>query len=248
MHCARFAENVWRLDNNILLNKDVVKRIQVELETFFADNMNTIDKSLLGDTFKAYARSVCISQKVYLNKKGKTRLDEKLMEIKELERQFENTKNKDIKNVVVENEHCKNVKILHRQHRKLCMHDRTFSNIVNKQLARILAETREQKTLVGKMVDKDGKVIDDLKGRLHIFSTYYTYLFKSLELSLEDIQSFLDRTELPCLSEQHRKHLDVGITYLDIEKAILWMKLEKTPGLDGLTVEFYKTFREDVIL
>lgn len=39
--------------------------------------------------------------------------------------------------------------------------------------------------------------------------------------------------------------LDADITYSEIEKAILQMKLGKNPELDGFTVDFYRTFREE---
>lgn len=41
-------------------------------------------------------------------------------------------------------------------------------------------------------------------------------------------------------------HLENQITSLEIETAIQQMKSGKAPGLDGLTTEFYKTFKTEL--
>lgn len=79
---------------------------------------------------------------------------------------------------------------------------------------------------------------------MNIFSSYYSDLHKSLEPPLEDVYSFLDKINLPCFLEEHKEQFDVGLLMERLKKAILQMKLGKTPGLDGLTVEFYRTFRD----
>lgn len=67
---------------------------------FFSANKDTTDKILLWETFKAYARGVCITPKAYLNRKRKTLLDERLVEIRALERKYEWTNSKDMKNEI----------------------------------------------------------------------------------------------------------------------------------------------------
>lgn len=67
------------------------------------------------------------------------------------------------------------------------MHDRIFFK-PNKQLARVLADRKEQNSLVGMMIDEDGKIVKDLVGKLNIFASDNTNLYKYLDPSLEYIK------------------------------------------------------------
>lgn len=121
-------------------------------------------------------------------------LAKKLKEIKELEKKFERTNNKDIKKELKTNI----FKMLDAtQASREIMYARQklfeYRDKPNKQPARVLAETRGQTWLAGKMVNKAAKIVDILKKKLNVFSTYYTDLFKSVELFFEDIQSFLEK-------------------------------------------------------
>lgn len=51
---------------------------------------------------------------------------------------------------------------------------------------------------------------------------------------------------LPSISEDYRIGLDKEFTYFEIEEEIMRMKFGKSPGLDGFSVEFYRTFRNEI--
>lgn len=108
-----------------------------------------------------------------------------------------------------------------------------------------MAGRKEQNSVVGMMIDEDGKLVKDLESKLNIFASYYTKLYKSLEPTLENINRFLDMVHL--LLEEYKSHLDADIIHLENERAILHLKVGKFPGLDGLTVELYRAFKDDLI-
>lgn len=170
---------IWRLDNNILLNKDVVNRIRVELEVFLSINKTTTDKAIFWDTLKAYVREVCISQKAYLNKKRKTLLDEKLEEIRELEQQYELTNNKDIKNKMEIKNFVKTVDATQAVRDVMCAQQNIieYRDKPNKHLGRVLADRKEQYSFTETMINKEGQIVKDLEGKLNIFSGYYANLY-----------------------------------------------------------------------
>lgn len=84
--------------------------------------------------------------------------------------------------------------------------------------------------------------VGSLKDKLQVFVDYYRELYDS---SSEDLgRQFPEQVDIPVFIEEHKQDLDRDITASVLEVAIQQMKLGKSPGLDGLTVEFYRTFKE----
>lgn len=97
------------------------------------------------------------------------------------------------------------------------------------------------------MVGEDGAPVARLKDKLKVFGGYYSKLYESLGSPEEDMAQFLGNLDMVMLSECHRHHLDSEITYLEIERAIQQVNLGKSPGLDSLTIQFYRTFKDLLI-
>ena len=58
----------------------------------------------------------------------------------------------------------------------------------------------------------------------------------------DDLQSFDQNLNIPKLSDNLSLHCDVLLTYTECYKALEKFENNKSPGNDGLTAEFYKTF------
>jgi len=71
---------------------------------------------------------------------------------------------------------------------------------------------------------------------------YYSQLVKSQKPDLNDpdIQAFFSGPNIPRLDSESAALLDEPITLEECQQALAAMKQDKTPGSDGLTVEFYK--------
>lgn len=75
------------------------------------------------------------------------------------------------------------------------------------------------------------------------FRNYYEALYAPpWELREEDLIDFLDGLEFPKLTDAQKKALAAPITKAEIRSAI-----KDLPGLDGLPVEFYVTFSEQLV-
>lgn len=70
---------------------------------------------------------------------------------------------------------------------------------------------------------------------------FYENIFKSSNPKSEDIDLFLD-TELPHLNEEIINKFDDFINLEELTEAVNKMAINKSPGPDGLPVEFYKKF------
>jgi hypothetical protein len=61
------------------------------------------------------------------------------------------------------------------------------------------------------------------------------------------VDNFLERYQVPKLNEDQINDLNSHISSKEIEAVINSFPTKKSPGPDGFSVEFYKTFKEDLI-
>ena len=65
--------------------------------------------------------------------------------------------------------------------------------------------------------------------------------------NLEEMDRFLEKFNLPKLNQEEIEIMNNPITSTEIEVVIKNLPENKTPGPDGVTGEFYQTFREEVM-
>ena len=63
--------------------------------------------------------------------------------------------------------------------------------------------------------------------------------------NLEEMDRFLEKFNLPRLNQEEIEIMNSPVTSTEIETVIKNLPKNKSPGPDGFTGEFYKTFREE---
>ena len=86
------------------------------------------------------------------------------------------------------------------------------------------------------------KIEYDMQKLLKFVKKYYSTLYKSNECSEELIDSYLANVDIPQLCSIEADMCEGLITIDEATEALKGMKMNKAPGLDGLSVEFYKEF------
>ena len=76
---------------------------------------------------------------------------------------------------------------------------------------------------------------------LQIVEEYYTDLYTPNKVDHVKQQQLLKNIKKQ-ITVQDRTQLDAPITELELQKAVYQLQDNKSPGLDGITAEFYKTF------
>ena len=64
--------------------------------------------------------------------------------------------------------------------------------------------------------------------------------------NLEEMYKFLEKYNLPKLSQEEIENLNRPITSTEIQTAMRNLPASKSPGPDGFTPEFYQKFREEL--
>ena len=65
--------------------------------------------------------------------------------------------------------------------------------------------------------------------------------------NLEEMDRFLEKLNLPRLNQEEIEIMNNPITSTELEAVIKNLSKNKTPGPDGFTGEFYKTFTEELM-
>ena len=104
-------------------------------------------------------------------------------------------------------------------------------------------EKKKGENNVVKNLTKNNCDITDHKEILKELHQFYSTLFsRKINKSKSDCLTFLNSLHIPKISAQHKDDCDKEISVEDLWNSLSSMSGGKSPGNDGLTVEFYKFF------
>ena len=104
---------------------------------------------------------------------------------------------------------------------------------------------RQSNNVISALTKNNITYFEDLEV-LSIARDCYTDLYTSKKPSPESINDFVDSVNLPLLSENRRDVCDGEVSFQECERAINNIKSNKSPGEDGLPIEFYKAFWNEI--
>ena len=107
-----------------------------------------------------------------------------------------------------------------------------------------IEERKFSKNIIGQLAEtKDGKIYADNKNIMNIATKFYTNLYTPSKVNTKTQERILGNIKCKVTQEQ-RQTLDAPITLEEIKKAVFQMQTGKSPGLDGIPIEFYQEFWE----
>ena len=107
-----------------------------------------------------------------------------------------------------------------------------------------LESHKKAKSSVRKVFDNEGVLITDPKKKLQEIQNFYSNLCKrdSLSPSEDMLNPFLNNPEIPTLANNDVRISEGKLTVDECYKSLQLFESNKSPGNDGLTVEFYRAF------
>ena len=107
---------------------------------------------------------------------------------------------------------------------------------------------RKSKSCIRKAYTKDGFVTSEPKKIMKELESFYSDLYKRDELKTSDtvLDSFLRSKGIPKLFDQDTLVCEGRLTLMECFESLQSFQKNKSPGNDGLTVEFYTAFWEDL--
>lgn len=96
------------------------------------------------------------------------------------------------------------------------------------------------------MVDENGEKKQGTEEILLTFKSFYENMFKGRGIDKKEEEFCLNQIKVKVLEEDNVL-CDAEISEDEIDIAIRQLITGKSPGIDGLTNEFYKSFREMIV-
>ena len=94
--------------------------------------------------------------------------------------------------------------------------------------------------------NEKGEIITDTTEIQRIVRNYYEELYAKKFENLGEMDTFLDKYNLPKLNDEEAENLNRPITADEIKAVLTKLPTHQSPGPDGFTGEFYKAFKEEL--
>ncbi len=110
-----------------------------------------------------------------------------------------------------------------------------------------MKKKRQGSGVINKLKKKNGNVVHDDSDILAEITNFYDELYKSKSIDEIRLKQYMKKCKTKKLSEDEKQTCERDITIEEVYQAIDNLKQNKSPGLDGLTPEFYQTFKSEII-
>ena len=245
--CSKRGKGYWKFNNSLLTDKKYIEIIKNVIRDI-KENDNMENKNTLWEFTKCKIRTETI---IYSSKKSKEqkRIEKDLIEkIGMLEQNLDqNDENKYLEYLACKKEleniiSCKTNGIIIRSRAKWIeegeKNTKYFMNLEKRN-----SESKYIKKLINskneEIINPEDILLEEKKFYQNLYSTKLKGEFENTEL-------FLDDDTVPRLDEYDKQLCDSVLTILECGSALKQLPNNKSPGIDGLTTNFYKFFWIDI--
>lgn len=238
--------------NPTLLKKaDFCKFIREHIKLFCKTNCASSPNSfVLWDTFKAYLRGQIISYTKGLKKKYTAEIEGLEREILQLEKEFQQSRDKIIYRLLVNKKLKYNTLSTYRAEKNILRTKQRYYELGEKA-HKVLSwqlKAEESSRTINQIQNEAGNITHNPKEINETFKQFYVNMYKSeLPEDLTTINAFLSNIELPKVDQEEQENLDLPFTSKEIEKDLISLRSNKSPGEDGFPPAFYKEFKDLLI-
>ena len=228
--------NIWRLNNMLLNNQQIIEEIKICIE--MNKNENTTTQNVW-DTVKAVPRGRFIAIQGYLKKQEKSQINNLTLHLKQLEKEEMKNPRVNRRQEILKIRAEINAKETKETIEKINKAKSWFFEKINKiekPLARLIKK-QGKKNQINKIRNENGEITTDSTEIQRIIRDYYQQLYANKMDNLEEMDKFLEKYNFPKLNKEEIENLNRPITSTEIETVIRNLPANKSPGPDGFTAE-----------
>ena len=109
-----------------------------------------------------------------------------------------------------------------------------------------LEKKKYNQKIISRLIDEDNREISHASDISSAEKHFFEKLYSSLEEGNQSIWEIFFPNERKTISDDIKSDFDRDININEIKEAVKRMKNEKSPGIDGFPVEFYKIFWNEI--
>lgn len=244
-HSSR-GNGLWKINNSILKDVEYVQIIERVIDNLIAENLN-LNKRKFWDYCKVIIKHETIN---YCKMKSKLVPSEIQILERELEMEYADIDNREINISAKLDALEQRLNVLYDEKAKASQ-IRARINWVesgekNTNFFLGLEKQRQKKVCIRELKKKNGEILSAPSNDvLHEVEECYSTLYKSNTANEWDVAYYLQTCELQrCISDEDTNRCEGLLTNKECTDAVSKMKLNKSPGSDGLSAEFYKMFEK----
>lgn len=244
--------NRWRNDTFLFSHPDHKHTINKELHEFFKNNTGSVpDPFTVWNCHKAYIRGILMKMSSVAKKQRNKKLNDLLLQIKNLESINKKAPDPKTSSQLDQLRHDLRI-LLISQHKHIVKKWKANYYSQGNKAGKLLANQVKEKTIKQKIPfifhPNTGIRLSNPKDIANAFRDYYNNLYNlkddttNHQPSPEMIQKFLDSISLPKLNLDQLQYINAPISMSELNKTILSLPNNKSPGPDGFSAEYYRTF------
>lgn len=244
------GKGYFKLNNSILEDSDYKELIKKIIKKYEAKTMLTCDQAKIWDLLKAEIREQTIffcKRKAKQTKNEIDILEKRLNELNQI-----NNEKKDDENLSYEIQTIEQK--LEKQYMSKTKGAQIRSRIKwfeegekNTKFFLGLEKVRQAKKSINSIKDKEGKIQKDSDKIISVIREFYCDLYTSTDTDIESVKNYIKETKIDHkLTYTDSLSLEGKITIKECEESLYKMNLNRAPGYDGLGVEFYRTFWNEI--
>lgn len=242
----RRGGGVWCLNGELVKDAQYKKKVREWINTRKNDSMYEDDVGGWWENLKSEIKELSVNYSRGRNRRARKRERELKEELeKEAERMDE--EGSDMENYIRIKDELKEIE--QRKCKGAIVRSRARHVIEGEKCTRFflgLEKTKQKRNYLEKVEGKEGEGITDLVGIAERVEGFYRELFSGGEVDEESMSLVLEKVEGK-LSDDDREMCEGNIGTGEIEAAIAGLGRNKSPGIDGITGEFYMEFREELV-
>ena len=240
------GKGYWKLNNSLLADQIYIDLIKSEITKTLSEYNGVITKQQMFELIKVKVKELRIAYSINKARSKKCRILQLEKAIDVIDSKL--TKNNTAENLLLERQNIKlKLSELYNERTKAAF-IRSHSKWIeegekNSSYFLALESHRQANNCIDTLLGENGQMANTDKDILKTITNFYTNLYSSKNPKISDINDYLRKCEVKKkLSREDSDSCEGFITNQECKYALNSMKTNKSPGLDGLTVEFYRTF------